>query len=59
MSLIAPTSLSGADIPGVTLARGAQRQCNDFSPSFNSRDSLGVIRLVSFPSVLILGLSLL
>ena len=27
--------------------------------SFNSRDSLGVIRLVSFPGVLILGLSLL
>jgi hypothetical protein len=65
MSLIAPTSLSGADIrpagalSGVTLAGVPRGSAMTSVLSFNSRDSLGVIRLVRFPGVLILGLSLL
>ncbi len=70
-----PSKVDSPDIPGADIRPGprgnpqwpgcgAQRQCNDFSPefqSFNSRGSLGVIpsRLVTFPGVLILGLSLL
>jgi hypothetical protein len=51
--------IPGADIPGVTLARVPSGSAMISVLSFNSRDSLGVIRLVSFPGVLILGPSLL
>ena len=46
-------------LSGVTLAGVPRGSAMTSVLSFNSRDSLGVIRLVRFPGVLILGLSLL
>ncbi len=68
LDVLESPDIPGADIPGVTPARpggpGVPRGSGSAIMmisvlSFNSRDSLGVIRLVGFHGVLILGRSLL